>query len=133
MKNFKSYIPEKYASAEYKKVEDGIYLTKNPYLEVAPNMREVYVTSLTFEQEPEQYGEEDGSPCNITQFPLEAILDMFQLFVTDFYEELNEKSEFICYQEFGSDKLENIQKLRTIIGKRIYAVQGENDDTVVVE
>ena len=72
--------------------------------------------------EPECYGEEDASPRNLTQVPIEGILDEFNLFVTDFYEQLNETSETICYQEFGSFDLENIQKLRTLIGKRFYAV-----------
>ena len=44
------------------------------------------------------------------------------VFVTDFYEQLNETSETICYQEFGSFDLADIQKLRTLIGKRFYAV-----------
>ena len=53
---------------------------------------------------------------------IEGILDEFSVFVTDFYDELNETSETICYQEFGSTDLKDIQKLRTLIGKRFYAV-----------
>ncbi len=56
------------------------------------------------------------------QVPIEGILDEFGVFVTDFYEQLNETSETICYQEFGAFDLEDIQKLRTLIGKRFYAV-----------
>ncbi len=82
----------------------------------------MFVTSLSFEMEPDQYGEEDGSPRNITQVPFEALLDDFNLFVTDFYDDLNETSEKLCYQEFGSFQLEDIKKLRTLIGKRFYAV-----------
>lgn len=37
------------------------------------------------------------------------------------------ESDTICYQEFGSDKLENIRELRTIIGKRVYARPFEKD------
>ena len=122
MKNFKSYTPEKYSALVYQKIEDNIYLTKNPYGE-----GEVYVTSLTFEQEPNEYGEKDGSPCNITQVPFENLLDEFGVFVTDFYEQLNEKSGSICYQEFGSVDLENIPKLQGMIGKRIFAVPYEED------
>ena len=32
-----------------------------------------------------------------------------------------------CYQEFGSDEMEAIRKLRTLIGKRFYAVPFERD------
>ena len=77
---------------------------------------------MLFEQEPEQYGEEEGLPEYISQIPLEDILDHFEVWVSDFYEQINAQSDTICYQEFGSEKLENIQRLRTLIGKLIYAV-----------
>jgi hypothetical protein len=66
-------------------------------------------------------GEEDGSPSYISQTPLEDLLDKFLVYVTDFYEELNEESEVTCYQEFASTDIEDIRKLRTIIGKHVYA------------
>lgn len=113
MRNFKSYLPEKYASPAYQLVEDGIYATEDVY----GFHDQVYVTSLTFEQEPEQYGEEGGCPRCISQVPFEDLLDTFCVYVTDFYAELNEKSDTLCYQEFASSRLEDIQKLRTIIGK----------------
>lgn len=47
MKNFKSYVPDKYSVSNYQKIEDGIYKTKNPY---RFGKDEIYVTSLTFEQ-----------------------------------------------------------------------------------
>lgn len=58
---------------------------------------------------------------------------------TDFYDQLNETSETTCYQEFGSFDLVDIQKLRTFIGKRFYAVpyidesNGEESYNMVVE
>ena len=72
------------------------------------------------------------------QIPIEGILDEFSVFVTDFYDELNETSETICYQEFGSTDLKDIQKLRTLIGKRFYAVpytgeHGEEYYNMVIE
>lgn len=73
------------------------------------------------------YGEEDGSPCHITQVPFENLLDNFHVYVTDFYEQLNKESECLCYQEFGSDDLENIRKIQDMVGKRIYAVPYEED------
>ena len=117
MKNFNNYTPEKYSDPSYQKIEEGIYRTKSPYGE-----SEIFVTSLSFEMEPECYGEEDASPRNLTQVPIEGILDEFFVYVTDFYDQLNEESETLCYQEFGSSSLEDIQKLRTLIGKRFYAV-----------
>lgn len=122
MKNFSNYTAEKYSESEFQKVEEGIYRTKDPYGD-----GEIYVTSLSFELEPECYGEEDGSPEYIPQVPLEDLLDNFYVYVTDFYEELNAKSETLCYQEFGSGELEDIRNLRTVIGKRFYAVPYEKD------
>lgn len=124
MKNFRNYTPEKYTKSDYKKIEEGIYKTKSPY---GVNDKDIFVTSLTFEMEPDCYGEEDASPRNLTQVPIEGLLDEFNLFVSDFYQQLNETSETTCYQEFGSFDLEDIQRLRTLIGKRFYAVPYMDD------
>lgn len=120
MKNFQNYQAEKYETADYQKVGEGIYKTQSPY--GTSGDEEIFVTSLSFEMEPDQYGEEDGSPENITQVPFEDLLDEFNVFVTDFYDDQNGESERLCYQEFGSPDLEDIEKLRGIIGKRFYAV-----------
>ncbi len=138
MKNFKNYTPEKYAGSDFQEIEEGIYKTKSPYEILLSENQEIFVTSLTFEFEPEQYGEEDASPQDMPQTPIEGILDEFSVFVTDFYEQINETSETICYQEFGSLDLENIQKLRTLIGRRFYAVpyigeHGEERYNMVIE
>ena len=122
MRNFENYTPEKYMTPDFQKIEDGIYKTKSPYKTLKEETENIFVTSLAFEMEPDCYGEEDASPRNLTQVPIEGLLDEFNLFVTDFYEQLNETSETICYQEFGSFDLADIQKLRTLIGKRFYAV-----------
>lgn len=118
MKNFQNYTPEKYATPDYEQIEEGIYRTKDSH---GLSGEDIYVTSLTFEQEPECYGEEGGCPKYISQVPLESLLDEFSLFVTDFYETLNGKSKSVCYQEFGSGEAENIRKLRSVIGRRVYA------------
>lgn len=125
MKNIQNYTSEKYSTAAYERMEEGIYKTKNPY---GFGSDEYYVTSLTFEQEPDMPGEEGGSPRYITQIPLEDLLDKFFVCVTDFYEDLNEKSEVTCYQEFGSSDMEDIKKLRSIIGKHVYAKTFMEDD-----
>lgn len=123
MKNFQNCTPQKYMTSDFQKISDGIYKTKSPY-----DSNDIFVTSLTFEMEPECYGEENASPSNLTQIPIEGILDEFNLFVTDFYEQLNQSSEIICYQEFGSLDLEDIKNLRTVIGKRFYAVPYTGED-----
>lgn len=123
MKNFQNFTPQKYMTSDFQKISDGIYKTKSPY-----DSNDIFVTSLTFEMEPECYGEENSSPSNLTQIPIEGILDEFNLFVTDFYEQLNQSSEIICYQEFGSLDLEDIKNLRTVIGKRFYAVPYTGED-----
>ena len=123
MKNFKNYTPEKYAGSDFLEIETGIYQTKSPYED-----KNIFVTSLSFEMEPECFGEEDASPRNLTQIPIEGILDEFSVYVTDFYDQLNETSETVCYQEFGSSHLSDIQKLRTLIGKRFYAMLCADSD-----
>lgn len=123
MKNFQNFTPQKYMTSDFQKISDGIYKTKSPY-----DSNDIFVTSLTFEMEPECYGEENASPSNLTQIPIEGILDEFNLFVTDFYEQLNQSSEIICYQEFGSLDLEDTKNLRTLIGKRFYAVPYTGED-----
>lgn len=123
MKNFQNFTPKKYMTSDFQKISDGIYKTKSPY-----DSNDIFVTSLTSEMEPECYGEENASPSNLTQIPIEGILDEFNLFVTDFYEQLNQSSEIICYQEFGSLDLEDIKNLRTLIGKRFYAVPYTGED-----
>lgn len=123
MKNFQNFTLQKYMTSDFQKISDGIYKTKSPY-----DSNDIFVTSLTFEMEPECYGEENASPSNLTQIPIEGILDEFNLFVTDFYEQLNQSSEIICYQEFGSLDLEDIKNLRTLIGKRFYAVPYTGED-----
>ena len=127
MTHFRDYTPEKYAGPGFERIEEGIYRTKDPYGIVKGGM--VYVTSLSFQMEPDCYGEEGGSPRDITQCPFEDLLDEYMLFITDFYEDLNRESKVTCYQEFGSTDIEDIRRLRGIIGKRFYAVPlSEEDD-----
>lgn len=61
MKNFQNYTPEKYAAPAYRLVEEGVYLTakpKNMLFGFPYESKEHYVTSLSFEMEPESFGEE---------------------------------------------------------------------------
>ena len=128
MKNFHNYTSEKYGGPDYEKIEDGIYWGKNPYWKPGRGDEDLFLTSMTFEMEPDCFGEEGGCPQDITQTPFEDILDTYSVFVTDFYDALNQDSARTCYQEFGAFEIENIRNLRGLIGKRFYAVPCGEDD-----
>lgn len=132
MKNIKSYDAEKYTTAKtgglfkkalYAPVEKGIY-------QMQDNER-LYVTSLSFEQEPEH--EEGQSAADISQYPLEDILDKFYCHVSDFYEELNLAGSSTCYLEFAAPDLEDVRKLRSIIGKHVFNKEREEGGRTYVD
>ena len=130
MKNIKDYTSEKYKktgaliNSEYEMVDEGIYRKKkgNGY---------TYVTSLSFVQEP-QYGEGVDS-SNISQYPLEDILDKYFCYISDFYEELNSKGQKDCYLEFASDSQEDVTNLREIIGKHVYNKEVKENNKVLIK
>lgn len=111
MKEIHNFNAPKYNSPEYSLIEDGIYKTEN-------NGEIIYVTSLSFIQEPE-FGEGQNA-ADISQDPLEEILDNFMCYVSDFYPDLNTADSSVCYQEFASTDMEDLQELRSIIGKHAY-------------
>lgn len=112
MKEIKNYNAEKYENEEYKKLEEGIYETMDEDDEA------LYVTSLSFVQEPE-LGEGENA-ADISQYPLEDLLDKFYCHISDFYEALNTEDSQVCYQEFASPELVDVQNLRSIIGKHVF-------------
>ena len=126
MKNIGVYESEKYKDAKYTKVEDNIYETEDSFLGGV-----MYVTSLCFEQEPEY--EEGESPADISQYPLEDILDRYCVAVEDFYEEKNSKSDTQCYQEFCGKDIENIKGLLGIVGKHVYNKEVKKDGKTFIE
>lgn len=139
MKNILNYKAKKYENrAKYSFIEEGIYLFKNMYdsiengMYVYGNMKssqvepDYYVTTLSFEQESE-FGE-GISPKLISQYPLEDILDEFLVHISDFYEEVNNKSDVVCYLEFASPDIKNIKKIREIIGKHVYNKEYDGED-----
>lgn len=107
MKNIVIYNNAKYYGDEYRRLGNGIF-----------QLGDTYTTSLSFEQEP-AWGEGDNS-SKISQYPLEDILDYFGVYVSDFYEELNDGSSNICCLEFAGPSLESIQELLGIVGKHVY-------------
>lgn len=91
MKEIANYPASKYqAGAKYQHVADGIYRC----LDATADTHDEYVTSLSFVQEPEL--EEGTGPQDISQYPLEDILDRFLVYVSDFYEAANAASEMRC-------------------------------------
>ena len=126
MKGIKNYTATKYdmEPEKYKKVEEGIY-------ECEEDGDVIYVTSLSFEQEPEF--EEGEFADNISQYPLEDILDEYYCHISDFYEELNVSDSKTYYLEFGAMDLEDIVNLRDIIGKHVYNAEYEKDGQIYVK
>ncbi len=130
MKNIKNYEADKYKAkglfrkSAYKKVEKGIY-------ELKKGKKCVFVTSLSFEQET-KYGEGESS-SQISQYPLEDILDKFYCHVTDFYKDLNKKDSKVCYLEFGAETVEDIKNLRSIIGKHVYNKETTKGNKKIIE
>ena len=102
MKNIKNYNAKKYEEGKYTKVEEGIHKIFDDW-----NYEDLYVTSLTFEQEPEL--EEGENASYISQYPLEDILDKYYVYISDFYDDLNKPTSKTCYQEFASPRLDDIK------------------------
>lgn len=111
MKEIKNFDAPKYGGAGYTLVEEGVYKTEN-------NGETIYVTSLSFVQEPE-FGE-GANAAEISQYPLEELLNEFGCWINDFYGDLNTEDSAVCYQEFASGTTEEIKELRSIIGKHAY-------------
>ena len=124
MKNIENYDAEKYLNQEYHKIEEGVY----EYVQADETL---YVTSLSFVQEPEY--EEGENAGEISQYPLQDVLDKFYCHVSDFYEGLNTSDSEICYLEFAAMDIEDIQNLRSIIGKHVYNKDYEKDGNVYVK
>lgn len=78
-----------------------------------------YVTSIVFEPEPE-LDENEPTDSEISQYPLEDILDEFFCQVGDDYPEQNTRDSENSYVEFASEDIEDIRKVRGIIGKHVY-------------
>ena len=124
MKEISNYNAAKYSSPEYTMVADGIY-------ETVDNGETIYVTSLSFVQEAE-FGEGENA-ADISQYPLEEILDRFMCYVSDFYSDLNTADSQVCYQEFAGTAIEDLQELRSIIGKHVYEKEDGEYVKVVIE
>ena len=119
MKNISAFKASKYSTKDYELLEDDIY-----------RCGDVCVITLQFQQEPEM--DEGSSSADISQYPLEDILDRFNVHISDFYDSENKCAKVNCRLEFASRKIENIRNLKSIIGKRVYnkVVTKNGDDFV---
>lgn len=119
MKQIQSYASEKYTFPSYTRIAEGIYAKEN-----------IFTTSLCFLQEPELG--EGTSAADISQYPLEDILDRYLVYISDFYPELNVPNSQLCYLEFASPCLNDIRQLRGLIGKHVYnQTKGSADGSTV--
>lgn len=88
------------------------------------NPQTVYVCSLVFEQEPEY--EENGNEERVSQYPLEDILEKFEIFALDLYDELNKQDRENSYIELASNDIESLKNALSIVGKHVYnKIEGE--------
>lgn len=120
MKNIRVYKAIKYCEPDFCEIEPYIFKRDNNV-----------VISLCFQQEPELG--EGNSPRDISQYPLEDILDQFNVYISDFYEDLNNQSSDDCYLEFCSNSLESIRNIRALIGKHVFNETHESADGTFIE
>lgn len=116
MKIIKILELEKYKDTEnFKKIEDGIFQNLNG------NDKDYFEISLLAELE-----NVDG--CENTQYPLEDLLDSF--YCHSSYSELTDDGKF-SFNIVGDD-IEDIKKIKDIVGKRVYnKVEGQYMEFVI--
>jgi hypothetical protein len=111
MKDIRPITIEKYSTPVYESTDQYIYR----------NTKEnTFVTAISFELE-----EDEDS-----QYPLEDLLDYFDLFISDFIDPGSFDQSKYLSAEFAGD-LEDIRNfLKSVLGKRVYNVdiEGENGE-----
>lgn len=107
MKNIQLLLPQKDDCKFLDGNDVGIYCRNNNYC-----------LSLEFEQEIDLG--EGINAADISQYPLEDVLDKYTVYISDSYPKLNTPASQKCYLEFASGKIENVRKLKDIIGKHVY-------------
>ena len=124
MKQIQAFEAPKYRDGGYFEVESGIYRHEE-------DGETVYIMSLSFVQEP---GLGEGSRADeISQYPLEDLLDKFFCYVADYYEDLNTADSEICCLEFAAPDLNNVENLRSIIGKHVYNKAVDGSVQLIIE
>ena len=90
-----------------------------------------YAPAPGYWEEPEY--EEGADSSDISQYPLEDVLDKFYVAVEDFYPELNDGSSNVCYFGFTGSAVEDIEKLLQIVGKHVYNGSEEKDGKTYIK
>ncbi len=85
-----------------------------------------------FEQEP-QYGENETFDSNISEYPMEDILDKFNCMCLDMYEDENASDKSNSYIEFASSDIEDIRTIIDIVGKHVYNQEDRDYIKLVIE
>ncbi|WP_294287870.1 hypothetical protein [uncultured Chryseobacterium sp.] len=114
MKNIKPITLEKYDMPVYESTDLHIYRNTE---------ENICVTALSFELE-------DGED---SQYPLEDILDQFNLYISDFIDpEAFGQSNYLR-AEFAGDPGDIRDFLKSVVGKRVYnkELKGEDGETYV--
>lgn len=133
LKNLKDWEKkEDYYTIEYENEKYYIFDNDEECIFTPEKPCEIYVTSLVFEQEP-NYGENEPNDNEISQYPLEDILEEFNCFCSDDYEEENTADPINSYQEFASSDIENIRNLMTLIGKHVYNIEDDEYIKLIIE
>lgn len=124
MKDIVIYKAPKYLTSPYSRVAEDIY-----------SYGDVFVTSLSFIQEPELG--EGANAEDISQYPLEDVLDRYSVYVSDFYEDLNTTRSEKCYLEFAGYDERDISELLQLVGHRVYnkaiVKNGEEFEELIIE
>ena len=124
MINIHCFLPKKYKQAKYKSHGENVFENDG-----------IFYSSISFQQEPELG--EGKNPRDISQYPLEDILDRYGVWVSDFYKRLNKPNGDICYLELASRDLNAILALQEIMGKHVYnntiVENGITGQTLVIE
>jgi hypothetical protein len=120
MKNICFYDSPKYKKNAFVEIENNIFRNG-----------ELYCTSIRFQQEPELG--EGASAGNISQYPLEDILDSTGTYVHDFYEDLNTDESSICFLELASSHVENIRSVTALFGKHVYNKTKNKSVELIIE
>ena len=118
MKDIQSFVSRKYNDPVYTAQGNDVFEKDGTFF-----------VSLSFRQET-SLGE-GTDPKNISQYPLEDILERYSVWVSDFYEKTNGKSKDTCYLEFAGATKETIIALREIIGKHVYNKTVEENGVMV--
>ena len=118
MKEIRVFHSKKYDNGNYLCIDDSIYFCKD-----------CYYVSLSFFQEPE-LGE--GTGTNLSQYPIEDILDKYLVYISDFYNDLNNNLEGRCFLEFPSDDIGDIKALLNIVGKNVFVKNVANNRSALI-